>query len=331
MKKSAAGKRWMRLVWPLAALFCVLAFNAVFTPGFLHLELKDGRLYGHLIDILNQSAPTMLVALGMTLVIATGGVDLSVGAIIALAGSVAAILINRPGGGLLIALAAALGLCILCGIWNGALVASLDIQPIVATLILMVAGRGIAQLMTQGQIITFKNTSLGFIGNGYFLGFPFPVTVVVIFIALTAIITRLTAMGLFVESAGNNVTASRYAGLRVVQVKIFTYMFSGLCAGMAGIITASKIMAADANNAGMFMELDAILSVVIGGTALTGGKFSIAGSIIGALIMQALTTTIRAQNVPVEYALVVKAAAALAVFLLQSDAFRRMIVRKKAA
>lgn len=318
----------MRLLWPLLALALILVFNGIFTPGFFHIELKDARLYGHLIDILNQASPTMLVSLGMTLVIATGGVDLSVGAVMALAGSVAALLINRPGFGLPATLAITLALCLVCGLWNGGLVAIGGIQPIISTLILMVAGRGVAQLLTQGQIITFTHTGLGFVGNGYFLGLPFTATVTLIFLALAALLTRATAMGLFIESVGNNVDASRYAGVRAAQVKIFAYMFCGLCSGMAGTIAAAKIMAADANNAGMYMELDAILSVVIGGTALTGGRYSLIGALVGALIMQALTTTIRAQNVPVEYALVVKAAAALAVFLLQSESFRGMLRRK---
>jgi galactofuranose transport system permease protein len=318
-----------KLLWPLLALGALLLFNGLFTQGFFHIEYKSGRLFGHTIDILNQAAPVMLLSLGMTLVIATGGVDLSVGAIMAIAGSVMALLMAAPGAGLSGCIALTLMLCIAAGVCNGALVAVFDIQPIVATLILMVAGRGVAQLLTKGQILTFHSPGFGFIGEGAFAGLPFTVTIVIVWLIVTAVLTRLTAMGMFIESVGDNAKASRYAGINVTLVKIFVYAFSGLCAGMAGLIVASGVSAADANNAGLYYELDAILAVVVGGTAMSGGRFSLIGAIIGALIIQTLNTSIRAQNVPVEFTLVVKALAALAVFLLQSEAFNRIISRRK--
>ncbi|MFA6450849.1 MAG: ABC transporter permease [bacterium] len=322
--------RTSKLLWPVLALVALLILNGLFTPGFFHIEMKSGRFYGHIIDILNQAAPVALLALGMTLVIATGGVDLSVGAIMAISGAVMALLMSKPGVGMAAAIALTLALCVAAGAWNGLLVASFEIQPIVATLILMVAGRGVAQLLTQGQILTFHNPAFAFIGGGSFAGLPFVVTLVAVWLAITAALTRLTAMGMFIESAGDNATSSRYAGINVRQVKMFVYAFSGLCAGMAGVVIASGVMAADSNNAGLYYELDAILAVIVGGTAMSGGRFSLTGSIVGALIIQTLTTSIRAQNVPVEFALVVKAVAALAVFLLQSDAFNNMFRRGKA-
>jgi simple sugar transport system permease protein len=323
--------RTSKILWPLLALIVLLILNGLFTPGFFHIEMKSGRLYGHIIDILNQATPVMLLAMGMTLVIATGGVDLSVGAVMAISGSVMALLIAKPEAGMFGGLLVTLALCVIAGAWNGLLVAMFDIQPIVATLILMVAGRGIAQLLTQGQILTFHNKSFGFIGEGAFAGLPFTVTIVAVWFIVTAALTRLTAMGMFIESAGDNPKASRYAGISVRLVKVFVYAFSGLCAGVAGLVVASGVMAADANNSGLYYELDAILAVIVGGTAMSGGRYSLIGSLIGALIIQTLTTSIRAQNVPVEFALVVKAVAALAVFLLQSDAFNKMFARRKAA
>ena len=320
-----------KILWPLLALVVLLILNVFFTPGFFHIELKDGRLYGHIIDILNQAAPVMLLAMGMTLVIATGGVDLSVGAVMAISGSVMAIAIAKPEAGLVGGLIFTLAICVVAGAWNGMLVAVFDIQPIIATLILMVAGRGVAQLLTQGQILTFHNKSFAFIGEGSFAGLPFAVTIVAVWLIVTAALTRGTAMGMFIESAGDNAKASRYAGINVKSVKVFVYVFSGLCAGIAGLVVASGVSAADANNAGLYYELDAILAVIVGGTAMSGGRYSLVGSIIGALIIQTLTTSIRAQNVPVEFALVVKAVAALAVFLLQSDAFNKMFARRKAS
>jgi simple sugar transport system permease protein len=146
-------------------------------------------------------------------------------------------------------------------------------------------------------------------------------------LALTAALTRWTALGLFIEATGNNEVASTYAGIRVRLVKGLTYVCCGLCAGMAGLIAASNIRAADSNNAGLYFELDAILAVVVGGTALTGGRFFLAGSIIGAILIQTLTTTMYARDVSPDIAPVPKALVIIAVCLLQSEAFRRKAAR----
>lgn len=311
------------MAWPLLALAGLILFNALFTPGFLSLSVRDGKLYGSLVDVLNRSAPATLAGLGMTLVIATGGVDLSVGAVMAIAGSVAALMVTQAHASLAGIVAASLGASLLCGLWNGLLVSVFQIQPIVATLILMVAGRGIAQLLTDGQIITFSCHSFELIGNGYFLGLPLAVTIVTAAFLLTAGLVRLTALGLFVESVGDNETASRFAGINVHFVKLLVYTLCGLFAGMGGVIVTANISAADANNVGMYLELDAILAVVIGGTALTGGRFYLLGTIIGALIIQTLTTTILTRGVPVQYTLVVKAIVVLGVCLLQTPKVQR--------
>ena len=319
---------WSKLKWPLVALGAALLFNLLFTTGFFHIEIKDGQLYGSLIDILKRAAPVMLLSLGMTLVIATGGVDLSVGAIMAIGGSIAALLITKTGMPLWAVIGIALAAGLAAGAWNGLLVALLQVQPIVATLILMVAGRGIAQLLTGGQIITFENKPFEFLGSGHFLGLPFPVSLVVVAFIATALLTRKTAAGLFIESSGNNETASRYAGVNTRLVKLMVYAFCGLCAGIAGQIVAADIKAADANNAGLWLELDAILAVVIGGTSLTGGRFYLLSSLVGALLIQTLTTTILTRGVPVEFTLVVKAIVIILVCLLQSESFRQSVLRK---
>jgi ribose/xylose/arabinose/galactoside ABC-type transport system permease subunit len=316
------------LFWPLAALGLLLIFNLAFTPGFFHIEIKDGRLFGSLIDILNRGAPVMLLAIGMSLVIATAGVDLSVGAVIAIAGAAAVLLITTTELSVPIVVLNALGSSLIAGAWNGILVAYIGIQPIVATLILMVAGRGVAQLLTGGQILTLENRSFEFIGGGYLAGLPVPTVIVAIVFVVTALLTRRTALGLFIESVGGNETAARYSGINARLVKTMVYAVCGVCAGVAGLIIASDIKAADANNAGLWLELDAILAVVIGGTSLTGGRFYLFGSLIGALIIQTLTTTILSRGVAVEFTLVVKAIVVLAVCLLQSDAFRTSVARR---
>ncbi|MCK4872733.1 MAG: ABC transporter permease [Phycisphaerales bacterium] len=331
-----------RIVWPIIALALVLGFNLLFTHGFCQIEVRDGRLYGSLIDIIDRAGPVMLVSIGMTLVIATAGIDLSVGAVMAIAGAVAAGLVAQPdysvlsnfdvGGSFVIAAVAALLISAIAGAGNGTLVAICGVQPIVATLILMVAGRGVAQLLTSGQIITFENESFAYLGNGFLLALPVTVSIVLVVFIIVSLLTRKTALGLFVEAVGGNPVASRHAGLRSGAVKIAVYTVCGLLAGLAGLIAAADIKAADANNAGLYIELDAILAVVIGGTALTGGRFSLAGSIIGALLIQALTTTILSRGVPVEYTLVVKGAVVIAVCLLQAERFRSMflhVVRRR--
>ncbi len=323
-----------KLIWPLAALSAIILFNMLFTPGFFHLEIKDGRLFGSLIDILNRGAPVMLVSIGMTLVFATGGVDLSVGAVIAISGAVAAHLI-RPDyvkgiieygdlTPLLTVIAVPLLVSLVAGLWNGILVAYVGVQPIIATLILMVAGRGIAQLITEGKIIVFIHEPFQFIGSGFLFGIPFPIILVLVALLGTYILTRRTALGIFIEAIGANPKASLYMGIRANLIKVAVYMFCALCAGVAGLIICSDIKAADANNAGLFLELDAIASVIIGGT-MWGGRFSVAGSIIGALIIQSLTTTILTRGIAPEITLVFKAMVIICVALIQSETFRQLL------
>jgi simple sugar transport system permease protein len=332
------------LLWPILVLAAVLLFNLAFTPGFFHIEVRDGRLFGSLIDILNRAAPVLLLSLGMTLVIATGGVDLSVGAVMAIAGASAACLIARPEGCILNGLhlhgsvpmivLISLVIALVCGLFNGLLVGFLGIQPIVATLLLMVAGRGVAQLLTDGQIVIFTNDSFAGIGRGALLGIPMPVWIFVAVWALIGGLTRLTALGLFVEATGNNAAASRICGLDARKVKLVVYSVCAVCAGIAGLIGTADIKGADANNIGLYLELDAILAVCIGGTAMTGGRFSLAGSVIGALLMQTLTTTILTRGISTEATLVLKAVVVVVVCLLQSpafrDSFKRLQIREAA-
>lgn len=311
------------LFWPLVALGLVMIFNFFFTPNFFRLEIKDGHLFGSLVDILNRGAPLMLMALGMTAVIATGGVDLSVGAVAAISAAVATILIGGVTGAtdtpLPLVILAALGAAVACGLWNGLLVSRGNIQPMVATLVLMVAGRGIAQLITDGQIITIYYPPFFYFGGGFLLGLPFTLFIVAGVSLLAWLMTRRTAIGLFIESVGANANASFYSGVNEKNVKLLVYVFCAFCAGIAGIIISSNVKSADANYVGLYMELDAILAVVIGGTLMTGGRFSLAGSLLGALLIQSVTTTIYAFGVPPEVVLVVKSMVVLFVVLLYSE------------
>jgi simple sugar transport system permease protein len=292
-----------------------------FTPGFFHIEVKGNQLFGIPIDILLRGSQVMLLSLGMSLVIATGGVDLSVGAVMAISGAVAAVLVNKTGSAG-VAIIAALLCGLVAGGWNGVLVGVFKLQPIVATLVLMVSGRGLAQLITNGETVNFSNPTLNFLGNGSLLGFPFPVVLALAMFGLTALLARRSAMGLFVEAVGDNEVASRYAGLDAGRIKLLVYVFSGFCAALAGVVGASNIKSADANHAGLFLELDAILAAVVGGTALTGGRFSLTGAMLGALLIQTLTTTMYARDIRAEVAPLPKALVIILVCLLQSDVFR---------
>ena len=313
-------------LWPALALASLLLFNFFFTKNFFAVEFRDGHFYGSLVDVFHRGGPVALLSLGMTLVIATGGVDLSVGAICAIAGAVLAVRSGgHPDAGIAGPLAAALLVGIGAGVLNGFLVAVLELQPIIATLVLMIAGRGVAQLLTDGQILAIDAPGLRAIGNGFFASIPDGVWLVLAAFVAIAAFTRRTAFGLFVEALGNGGTAGRYAGLPTTGIRLAVYGLSGLFAAGAGILIATDIGAADANNAGLYLELDAILAVVLGGTALAGGRFSFAGSLLGTLIIQTLTTTINTRGVAVEYTLVIKALVVIGLCLAQSPEFRARI------
>ncbi|UUZ87126.1 ABC transporter permease [Paenibacillus sp. P26] len=219
-------------------------------------------------------------------------------------------------------------LSLAAGAWNGMLVSLFGIQPIVATLILMVAGRGVAQLITSGQIITISSKPYSFIGAGYWFGLPFSIFIIAFIFLVASVITRKTAVGLFIEAVGSSPVASRLAGIRSGTVIFIVYVICALLSGIAGIILSSNVSSADGNNAGLWYELDAVLAVVIGGNSLSGGRFYLSGTILGALIIQTLTTTIYSIGVPPEITLVVKAVVVLAVCLIQSEAFRNTAAAK---
>jgi len=308
--------------WPAAGLLLLLVANAIFDPAFLGVSFVDGHLYGTPVDILNQGSRVMLLALGMTLVIATGGVDLSVGSVMAITGALCAVLLTA-GWPLPFVVLAAIGAGAFAGTINGVLVVRFGVQPIVATLILMVAGRGVAQLITNGQVLLIRHPGFEYLANGYVLGLPLAPLIVVALFGIAWFVLRKTALGLFIEAVGDNETASRFAGVAAARIKTLAYVFSGACAGLAGALAASHIRAADSYRAGENMELDAIFAVVVGGTALTGGRFFLIGSLVGALLLQTLTISMYNFGVPPAVAPVPKAILIVAVALLQSERLRR--------
>jgi len=343
-----------RLFFPLVALALILLFDFVLDPGFFRFQIRNGNLYGSLIDILRNGSTVALLAIGMTLVIATGGVDLSVGAIMAIAASVAALLMNPYVLGkelspqmlalirdpnftwqpLWIVLLVTLLVSTICGLWNGVLVAYARIQPMVATLILMIAGRGIAQLITNGVRIQIFYEPYAFIGQGWIV-LPFSLYLVIFIFLLTWLFTRRTAIGMFIESVGINSRSSFFSGISERNIKLLAYTFCGFCAGIAGLVASSNIKTSDANNIGWALELDAILAVVIGGTSMAGGRFSLLASIVGAMVMQAVRTSMYAIGIPAFALQAINGVVVIFVILLYSEQikgfFQNLVVERKEA
>ena len=323
-----------RLFLPLLCLTLVLIINVIKTPAFFNITITNGVFYGYIIDIINRASELVVLAVGMTMVVAaSGGTDISVGAVSAVAGAVAIYIL---GGGqtsasqyyapYFVGFLAALATGIVCGAWNGFLVAKMKIQPMVATLILFTAGRGIAQLITKGQISYMRVDHYKQLG-GFIAGVPFPtpVFVAVIVVLITWFVLKKTALGLYIQTVGINAKAARLVGLNATFLQFLSYAFCGLCAGIAGMIITSRVYSIDANNAGLNIELDAILAVALGGNSLGGGKFSLAGSVIGAITIQALTTTLYAMKVSADQLPVYKAVVVIIIVALQSEELKKMI------
>src|SRR5215207_3999934 len=282
----------------LAALVLLLVVNSVFTPNFF--DLNNFR------NILLQVAPTVLVATGMTLVISTGGIDLSVGSVMAIASAVAATSLDA---GAFPAVLLALGAATLVGAFNGALITGFRIQPIIVTLALLISGRGIAQVLSNGgQLIPFSNASFEYLGGGKVAGVPVQVIVMALVVGLAVFVMRATPFGRYVAAVGGNEAASRLAGIRVHRTKIIVYTLSGLLAGLAGLIETARLGASDAQKVGLNIELDAIAATVVGGTPLTGGRATVLGTLVGALIMQVITTGFVMNGISYSWSLVIKAA-----------------------
>jgi simple sugar transport system permease protein len=314
-------------LWPFTAMVILLLYNLIFTPNFAALHVQEGRLYGSSITILQKGAPVMLLAIGMALVIGVAGIDISVGSVMVLSGTVAALLIARHGQTVPVAVLAALGVALAAGAWNGALVTFVGLQPIIATLVLLVAGRGIAQALTGDQNVPFASPEFEYLGTGSPLYLPVQIFIVLGVAGVVVLALHKTVLGLYIEAIGGNARAARLAGLPVHAVRMTVYSFCGLCAGLAGIIYTANIKRADVANCGLYLELDAILAVVIGGTSFSGGRPYLVGAVFGAIIMRTLTMMLVMHNVKDEHTLIVKAVVAIGVCLLQTPAFAGFMSR----
>jgi simple sugar transport system permease protein len=302
-----------------------LLFNFFFSRNFLALTLRDGELFGTPVNLLNQGAVVVLLAIGMTLVIAVKGIDLSVGSVMALSGAVAVVLLNDPNYGFGASIGLALGASAVVGLINGGLVAFVGVQPIIATLITMVGIRGVGLLVTGAKPVTVSDSTFIALGSGHFLGLPVAVSLVALVVFLAWLVCRRTALGLFIEAIGSNEEASRLAGVPDRRIQLALYTFSSVCAGVAGLVAAAYISTADPDRIGRMRELDAIFAAVIGGTALTGGRFFIGGTVLGGLLIQTLSVTMYNQQVPSEIEPMPKAIVILLVCLLLSPESRAQL------
>ena len=348
MKKKFDLSSLMRskITWAVIAEMLILLVCLIWKPAFFSIQVQPatGMLYGSLIDVINRSAEITIIAMGMTLAIALGGTDLSVGALVAVSGAIALKLLRwdpssveygTPGDytvyPFIIVILVPLLVCTLMGLFNGFMIAKIGMQPIIATLILMVAGRGIAQIITNGKQFTTLYSPFRFIGQGSFLMLPMPIIISIVVVAAVAIFTRKTAFGTFVESVGINRSASRLSGINAKAVIMIVYALTGFLAGISGLIYSSRIMSNDSNNAGLNYEMDAILAVVIGGTSMSGGKFSLAGTVIGSIIIRTIVTFVYYFGIVSEATMFFKAVIIAVIIVLQSEPVRNWSAKRSKA
>lgn len=323
-----------RLTFALLILLAVVVQNIITTPTFFNISITNGLLSGYIPNILDEASELVIVTLGMTLVIAaSGGPDISVGAIMAIAASFCGLLLNGAEyrteifhNPLILALFIGLLGGALSGAFNGFLVSGLKIQPMIATLILFTAGRSIAKQITYGQTIYIMNPVYKYLGV-QIPGIPIRTTIIVtiIIILIVVLLTKLTSLGLYIQSVGINGSASRLVGLNSRIIKFMAFVICGLLAGVAGLVGSSSIGSVNSGELGLGVEMDAILAVALGGNMLDGGKFSIAGSVIGAYTIQAITTSLYAMSVRADQLNVFKAVIIIVIIVASNDVFKGKI------
>ncbi|MDR1133019.1 MAG: ABC transporter permease [Synergistaceae bacterium] len=314
-ERSAQGKHLAaaaRKYGALLVLIVMIAANAAITPNFL----KAGTLW----NIIIQSCTIILTGMGMTMVISSGGIDISVGSMMAVGSMAAAKLLPL---GLAPAILLSLALCLLMGAFTGFMIAKLRLQPMIMTLTMMMALRGGAQVMNNAMLLYINDARFAMIGN-YKISGALPLQTFVVLVAVLAVyfIMEKMSLGRYIQSVGDNPHSSRLAGINTVRTIIIVYMFSAFFAGVTGIIETSRLSAADGNAIGRLAEMDAIAAVAVGGTSMLGGRAHVLGTIVGALIMQLITISVNMNNIPFELAQVIKAAVIIVAVFLQREKAR---------
>lgn len=330
--RTLVRRQWF---WALVAIVVLLGINVLNDPTYLAISVnpQNGHLVGNLVDIARSSPPIIMIAVGMALVIATRGIDLSVGSIMVVSGAVSMQFLEDVGdsgsvGDAASAIAVALFVSMLIGVVNGVLITVVGLQPFISTLIMMLAGRGIAKVVTSGQNTNAENSAFQWLTNGYVLGVPVSFVLALGIVALVAVVVRRSALGLMIEAIGVNPKASRMAGIRPAGLLLSVYVVSGLLAGIAGIFAVGSVMTVDVSRTGYQMELDAILAVVIGGTSLAGGKFSIGGALIGSILIATLDKTIVFLGIAPSATPAFKAVVIIVLCLVQSQRVRSLFGRR---
>jgi ribose/xylose/arabinose/galactoside ABC-type transport system permease subunit len=338
---SAVKKLTKRaLFMPIFCMVLVLLVNLIKSPAFFSIAIQNGVLYGRLIDILNRGSEIAILAVGQTLVVAvSAGTDISVGSVMSLSACGCCMMLAGYGVNsatelavpMLVGMLFGVLLGGLCGAFNGVLVSKLKIQPMVATLILFTAARAIGLLLCNNQITYIRYEPYKYLGN-FIPGVPIPtaIFVTIVVVAVISILLKKTALGLYIQSVGINGRAAKISGINSDRICFLCYLICGVCAGIAGIVASSRIYSADSNNIGLNYELDAILAVALGGNSLGGGKFNMAGSIIGAYTIQAITTTLLAMGVSTDQAPVVKAIIVVIIVVVQAPVFKRWVASRNA-
>lgn len=322
--------------WAIVGILLLLAVNMIKDPSYLAIGTNPttGMLTGNLLDILRVSAPIIMISLGMTFVIATEGIDLSVGSMMAVGGAVAMQTLSNldeptSAAAMFQAIGLAVLLAVVLGAINGLLVAVVGLQPFITTLVMMMAARGIARVVTGGQNTNAHNEPFRQLANGQVLGIPTSFVLSILIVVLIALLMRRTALGLMIESIGINPQASRLAGIRPRPVLIGVYVLSAALAAVGGMFNVAEVMTVNPSSTGNLMEMDAILAVVIGGTSLAGGKFSIVGSTFGALLIATLNKTVVFLGVPSAATPAFKAVVIIILVLLQSERIRSLVTRRR--
>jgi simple sugar transport system permease protein len=329
-----------RLTFSLTLLFIIMLQNIITTPTFFNISITNGLLSGYIPIIFDEASKLVIVTLGMTLITAvSGGQDISVGSMMAISAAFCGLLLNGPeyrtevfqnpyGLALFVGLLGGAA----CGAFNGFLVAVLKIQPMIASLILYTCGRSIAKLITYSQSIYIMNPVYKYLGV-QIPGVPIRTTIIVslTMVVIVVLVLRLTSLGLNIESIGINSSASRLVGINSTLIKFMAFVMCGVLCGVAGLMASSSIGGVNSDELGRYIELDAILAVALGGTLLSGGKFTIAGSVIGAYTIQAITTTMYAMQVRADQLSVFKAVVIVIIIVVSSDVFKgklKMLTQK---
>lgn len=321
--------------WGILTILLLLSLNVSRDPGYLAISYSQqtGNLVGNLIDILRAVAPVLMVAMAMVFVVATAGIDLSVGSVMAVAGATAlTFLKGRDDFSSPATVAQAVLLAVVIGaalgLFSGTLVSVVGLQPFISTLVVMLAGRGLTKVITNGDNTHVGSSSYSWIANGTVLGFPVVFLIALAIVVVVALVARRTALGMMIESIGINPRASRMAGIRPRGIQLAVYTLSGILAAIAGIMATATVQTIDVSSTGSGIEMDAILAVVVGGTSLAGGKFSIGGAVVGAFLIATLDKTVVFLGIPASATPAFKAIVIIAICLLQSERVRSLLRRR---